>query len=157
MSMSLLVALQSRGNAKICGISKDFTFQHKLCHDFESLIWVMVFAMMVRRKGILAATDSNVHAAYKVQLDLFWGAHSYSKLLGCHGISITAASMRPNDIFDDLLFPDVLEAKFFRAAMRLVRDQAFDEEPITYKKMQDLFRTYIQVAEQANCPTLAPA
>ena len=157
MSMSLLVALQSSGSAKICGISKEFTFQHKLCHDFESLIWVMVYAMMVRRKSILAATDSNVHAAYKAQLDLFWGAHSYPKLLSCHGASITAASMRPNDTVDHLLFPDVLEAKFFRAAMRVVRDQAFDAEPITYKKMQDLFRTYIQAAEQANYSTLAPA
>ena len=157
MSIGLLSALESRGIAKMCGISKVFTFQHELHHDFESLVWVIVYAMMVRRKNILAATDSNVHAAYKTQLDHFWGAHSYSKLFGCHAALITAASVRPNDIVDDLLFPDVLEAKFFRAAMRLVRDQVFDAEPITYKKIQGLFQTYIQMAEQANCSTQAPA
>ena len=157
MPMGLLSALQEHGNDKICGVLEDFTFQHELCYDFESLILVIVYAMMVRRKSILAATDSNVHAAYKAQLDDFWGAHSHSRLFSCRGALIAAASMRKHGIVEKLLFPDVLDAKFFRAAMRLVRDQAFDEEPITYKKMQDLFRTYIQMAEQANCSTLAPA
>jgi hypothetical protein len=157
MADNLLSALESRGIAKMCGRLEGFTFQHKLCHDFESLIWVIVYAMMIRRKRVLATTDPTVHAVYKKQIDRYWGVHSYSKLMDCHGALINAGSVRSRTIVEDLLFSDPFEAEFFRSAMRLVRSQAHDEEPITYEKMQTLFRTHIQKAEQATVSTLASA
>ena len=153
--MDLLVALERQGHVKRREGLKVFPFQHELCHDFESLIWVIVYAMMIRRKNTLVLTDSSAHAEFKEHLDSYWGVHSYSRLVDCHGALINTGSIRSRVIVDDLLFSNVLEAEFFRAAMRLVRSQAHDGEPITYEKMQGLFRTYIQKAEQeqANVPT----
>jgi hypothetical protein len=149
MSVDLLCALEGHTDAKMCGIQRDLTFQHKLCHDFESLIWVIVYAMMVRRKNVLAATDLVVHAAYKEQLDGFWGVHSTTKLVNGHAALISAGIRRSRVIVEDLLFSDPIEAEFFRAAMRLLRSQSDDEESITYEKVQGLFQTYIQKSEQA--------
>jgi len=42
--MGLLYALESHGMAKRFDRPKAFTFQHKLCPNFESLIWVIVYA-----------------------------------------------------------------------------------------------------------------
>ena len=157
MSVDLLSALEDHGNDKMCGISEEFTFQHKLSHDFESLIWVIIYAMMVRRKSILAATDPKIHAAYKTHLDRFWGVHSYSNLANNRDALVNAGIRRSRTMVEKLLFPDPLEAKFFRAAMYLLRPRSDDEEPITYKEMQGLFRTHIQKAEQATGPTLTAA
>ena len=46
------------------GVS-DFTFQHKSYHDFESLIWVVVYAMMIHHRNTLAATDQAMYGFYK--------------------------------------------------------------------------------------------
>jgi len=157
MAVGLLCALQSHRNAKKRGRSKDFTFQHKLCHDFESLIWVIVYAMMIRRKNILMATDSRVHAAYKEELDVYWGVHSYTKLLSCHDSLIGIGTRPSHAAVEALLFSDPLEAEFFRAAMRVLVSQSMEIGPITYERIQGLFRTYIQKAEQATIPTLVSA
>ena len=154
MSVGLLYALEDHRYTKRHSIPKDFTFQHMLCHDFESLIWVIVYAMMARRKSVLAATDSKVHPAYKDQLDDYWGVHSHSRLAKCHNALIGTGASRSYSTVEDLLFTDPFEAGFFRDAMRLVRSQAQDEEPITYKQIQGLFRTHIQKAEQAAVSTL---
>jgi len=156
MSLDLLAALEDHADASTPGRPGDFTFQHQLCHDFESLIWVIVYAMMVRRKAILEATDPSVYEKYKKQLDSFWGVHSHSNLMNCHEALVSAGTRRSRTIVERLLFPDPLEAQFFRAAMRLVRSQG-DEEPITYEKLQALFQTHIQKAVQASQLTLASA
>jgi len=156
MSVELLCAIESHNYAKICGIPRDFTFQHKLCHDFESLIWVIIYAMMIRRKSTLAATNPIHHTAYKEYLDGYWGAHSHTKLLNSH-MALMSAGMSPRRcIVDIVLFPDPLEAEFFRTAMRLLGPQRDgDAEPLTYEKVQTLFRTYIRKTEQATRSTLA--
>jgi hypothetical protein len=157
MSTGLLIALERQRHIERRGGPNDFPFQHKLCHDFESLIWVIIYAMMIRRKGTLVLTDSNAHADLKEHLDNYWGVHSYSKLVDCHAALIGTGSFPSRITVDDLLFSDGLEAEFFRAAMRLVRSQAYDSEPITYEKMQGLFRIYIEKAEHAKISTLAAA
>ena len=149
MSVGLLTALENLGIAKMCGTPKDFTFQHEVFHDFESLIWVVIYAMMVRRKNTLAATDLTIHAGYKEQLDGFWGVHSYSKLANCHIALMGVGALRSRTIVENLLFTDPLEAEFFRAAMRLVHAQVFCEDHIAFEKIQGLFRTYIQQAKEA--------
>ena len=154
MSLDLLSALESYGNARMTGRPCDFAFQHKLCHDFESLIWVIVYAMMVRRRTILAATNPSVYARYKEHLDGFWGVHSHTNLVNCHESMISAGARRSRTIVEELLFHDPLEAEFFRAAMRLLRLQGEHEEPLTYEKLQDLFRTHIQKAEPLRLSTL---
>ena len=151
MSMDLLYALQHLELVKGHG---DPPFQHKLCHDFESLIWVIVYAMMIRRKNTLALTDSRAHKEFKKYLNSFWGAHSYSSLLSCRWDLIVAGCRRSRKIVDDFLLPGILEAKFFRDAMRLV---SFEDEPLTYEKIHNLFQTYIQQAEKAKFCILADA
>jgi hypothetical protein len=157
MPLDLLSALERHGAAKKRGRPTDFTFQHKLCHDFESLILVIAYAMMVRNKNMLAATDPSAHRDYKEVLDDFWGVHSYTKLVNCHEALVSAGTRRSRTIAEDTLFSDPLEAEFFRAAMRLLRSQGDDEEPITYEKIQGLFRTYSARAEQATVSTLSSA
>ena len=157
MSLNLLFALESHKNAKKRGRPTDFTFQHKLCHDFESLILVIVYAMLIRNKNRLVTTDSSAHTDYKVLLDDFWGVHSYTKLANYRLALIGAGTIRARTIAEDALLSDPLEAEFFRAAMRILRSQNDGEELITYEKMQGLFRTYIQKARQATVSTLVTA
>ena len=157
MAVDLLSALESHGIAKMCGVPRDFTFKHELCHDLESLIWVIIYAMMIRRKNILAATGSIVHAAFKEQLNDLWGVHSHSKIANSHETLISIGARPSRTIVEDLLFFDPLEAEFFRAAMRIIRSQDDDEAPITYEKIQNLFRTYVQKAKQANILPLVSA
>ena len=57
------------------------------------------------------------------------------------------------NIVETTMFSDPLEAEFFRAAMHLLHSQGDNEESITYGKMQDLFRTYIQKAGQITIST----
>ena len=154
MSLDLLTALECHGTAKKRGRPTDLDFRHKLCHDFESLILVIVYAMLIRNKNRLLATDPDTHRDYKQLLDDFWGVHSYTRLLNCHEALISAGTRRSRTIVETMMFSDPLEAEFFRAAMRLLRSQGHDEEPITYEKMQGLFRTYIQKAGQATISTL---
>ena len=154
MSVDLLTALEDHGTAKKRGRPTDFTFRHTLCHDFESLIFVIVYAMLIRNKNRLVATDSGAHRDYKQLLDDFWGVRSYTKLVNCHEALISAGTRRSRNIVETTMFSDPLEAEFFRAAMRLLRSQSDDEETITYGKMQDLFRTYIQKAGQITISTV---
>ena len=90
MSVDFLTALEDHGTAKKRGRPIDFTFRHTLCHDFESLILVIVYAMLIRNKNRLVATDSGAHRDYKQLLDDFWGVHSYTKLVNCHEALISA-------------------------------------------------------------------
>ena len=157
MSMDLLIALERLQGRMEHQAPHDFTSQHKVWHDFESLIWVVVYAMMIQRRNTLAVTDPTAYIQYKEHLDGFWGVHSYTKLVNCHEALLGAGIVRLRTIVEELWFPDPVEAEFFRAAMRLVRSQVHDEEPITYEKMQDLFRTYIEKGEQTNISTQASA
>ena len=157
MSMGLLIALERLEEPMQHKTPHDFTFQHKLWHDFESLIWVVVYAMMIRRRNTLAVTDPSAYVRYKGYLDDFWGVHSYTKLVNCHEALLGAGIVRSRTIVEEKWFPDPLEAEFFRAAMRLVRSQHHDEEPITYERMQHVFQTYIEKGEQTNVSTDAPA
>src|SRR6266404_7300261 len=101
MSVDLLAALETHSSASM-GEPRDFTFQHKLCHDFESLIWVIVYAMMVRRKITLAAHPS-VYAQYKEHVDTFWGVHSYFNLVNCHESLASAGNRRSRGIVERLV------------------------------------------------------
>ena len=112
---------------------------------------------MIRRRNVLAATDSIVYAAYKEQLDDFWGVHSHSKLANNHEILISIGSRPSRTIVEDLFFADPLEAEFFRAAMLLLRSQGDGEAPITYEKVQNLLRSYVQRARQPTVPPLLAA
>lgn len=154
MADHLLTALEIQGKANKLGRRRDFTFQHKLCHDFESLIWVVVYAMMVRRKNILAASDPQAYEDFKGDLDRIWGVHSYEKLADGREVFIGTGTNLSRPVVEETWFPDPFEAEFFRAAMRLLRSQVHDGEPITYEKMQDIFQTYVRKAEQANVPIL---
>ncbi len=119
-----------------------FTFQHRLCHDFESLIWVVVYAMMIHHRNSLTPTDREMCEEYKGVLDRCWAAHAYSNILTSHDhMMATGCSAYSQDTLSSW-FPDPHEAAFFRNAMRLIRNQ--DEgEPITFEGLCALFQKYI--------------
>jgi hypothetical protein len=156
MSGSLLAALVEQKTDDNMGTKCDFTFQHWLCHDLESLIWVVVYAMMIRRRNLLAATDPPQSALFQGVLDRCWGVHSYSHLWDHHGIMVfTGCSVRYSEV-EKLWFPEPLEAAFFRGAMRLVRGQVQDDEDITYESLCALLQKHIQLATEARDPTVNP-
>jgi hypothetical protein len=147
MSGGLLTALRSIGPVK-----SDFTFQHRLCHDFESLIWVIVYAMMIHHKNYLAETDPERCELYKHAVDECWAAHAYSNLHHTHTYMISIGCAFDSQSIVSSWFPDPREAAFFRDAMRLLRNQTQDGEPIMYEGLCTLFRKHIQLAKDLGSP-----
>ena len=122
------------------GPKRDFTFQHKLCYDFESLIWVVVYAIMIHHRNNLAPTDPAKCKRYKTALDHCWAAHAYSTLLRSHNnMILTGCTVYAQDVVNWWV-PDPPEAAFFRDAMRLIRTQT-DGYPITYQGLCALFKS----------------
>ena len=144
MSCGLLNALTSLKLLRHQPTTSAFTFQHRLCRDFESLIWVVVYAMMVHQRNIFAATDSEMFELYKEELDRCWAAHAYGNILMSHDHMIMTGCSIDSLIKVSLWFPDPREAAFFRKALRLIRDQG-DGEYITYERIGKLFRDHIDL------------
>jgi hypothetical protein len=134
MAGGLLTALVNQELHEQGTINKSFTFQHGLSHDFESLIWVVIYAMMIRKRNILAITDPDMYKKYKEVLDSYWACHSYRNLRRCHNDMIAIGCDPDSEEVEGLWFPEPLEAGFFRDAMRLVRGQVQDREPVTHVK-----------------------
>ena len=150
MAGGLLTALRTIGRPRNRPTMRmsDFTFQHRLCHDFESLLWVVVYAMMIHRRNDLAATDPELLEEYKKDLDECWAAHAYSNLLRSHTFMISIGCSFDSQSIVSSWFPDSREAAFFREAMRMLRDQTQDGEPITYEVLCALFEKHIQLAKE---------
>ena len=148
MSGDLLEALKSMKPPRNRVITSGFTYQHRLCHDFESLIWVVVYAMMIHQRNIFAATDPEMSEDYKTSLDFCWAAHSYSNLLRSHDHMMSAGCKVNSQASVNSWFPDPAEAAFFREAMRLIRDQG-DGVPITYGSLCALFKKHITLAQES--------
>ena len=145
MSCGLLAALTSMKPPRNRANPADFTFQHRLCHDFESLIWAVVYAMVIHQRNILAATDPEMFELYKQDLDECWAAHAYRNLLRSYNHMMTTGLYTDSRTIVSLWFPDPPEAAFFRDAMRLIRDQR-EGEPITYEALCALFKKHIKLA-----------
>ena len=145
MSGDLLFALESMKFRQVGPTASDFDFQHRLCHDFESLIWVAVYAMMVHQRNIFAATDSGMFKLFKGELDDCWAAHAYKNILISHDHMMVTGSTTSRRSKASLWFPDPREAAFFRDAMKLIHDQG-NEEYITYERICKLFRDHIDPA-----------
>jgi hypothetical protein len=120
-----------------------FTFQHRLCHDFESLIWVVVYAMMIHHRNTLAATDPEKYQRYKVALDDCWAVHSYGHLHRCHSYMVKIGCSFNSSKIVSSWFPDPHEAAFFCNAMRLLRNQE-EGKAITYESLSRLFEDHKQ-------------
>jgi hypothetical protein len=125
-----------------------FTFQHRLCHDFESLIWVVVYAMMIHHRNTLAATDPGKCQRYKMTLDDCWAVHSYGHLHRYHTFMIAIGCSFNAHKTVSSWFPNPREAAFFCNAMRLLRNQTQDGLPITYDILRELFEKHIQLAKE---------
>ena len=143
--LGALVKLERHGNRSN---TLDFTFQHRLCHDFESLIWVVVYAMMIHHRNGLAATDLEMCDLYKKDLDACWAAHAYSNLHRSHSYMITIGCSFDSQYMVDSWFPDPREAAFFRDAMRLLQTQTQNGEPITYEGLCTLFKKHSRLATE---------
>jgi len=149
MGCNLLAALTIVESERDEPTKSDFTYQHRLCHDFESLIWVVVYAMMIHHRNTLAATDPEKYGAYKTKvLDARWAAHAHSNVHCSHSYMIAIGCSFDCQRIVKLWFPDPREAAFFRDAMRLLRNQTQDGEPITYEGLCALFKKHIQLAKE---------
>ena len=146
MSSVLLAALVNLDSTSKKGINNAFSFQHRLCHDLESLIWVVVYAIMIRRRNILAAADPDEYRLFQNVLDC---CCSYSHLWNNHSIMMSTGCSVIYQTVETLWFPDPLEAAFFRDAMRLVRGQVQDGDAITYEGLSALLQKHIQHAKEA--------
>jgi len=124
--------------------ASDSTFQHRLHHDFESLIWVVVYAMMIHNRIILASTDPERCEQYKTVLDTCWAGHAYDSFHRSHSHMIMTGFSVHSQL-REFWFPDPREAAFFRDAMRLVLNQ-LEGGRITYEDIRTLFKQHIQLA-----------
>ena len=148
MSRQLLHSLDAMSNVS------GFTFQHRLCHDFESLIWVVVYAMMIHRRNTLAPKDIEECEKYKRALDRCWAAHAYSNILIAHDHMMATGCSAYAQSTWSLWFPDLHEAAFFREAMHLIRDQD-GGKPITYTRLCALFNDHIHPAKEPRAVDVA--
>jgi len=148
MAGGLLMALTNPRLRQRQAIKSDFTFRHRLCHDFESLIWVVVYAMMIHHKNNLAVTDPEACGEYKKALDDCWAVHSYSNLHRSHTYMIHIGCYFESQDMVSWWFPDPREAAFFREAMRLLHNQALDGVLVTYEGLCKLFEKHIQLAKE---------
>ena len=148
MSGDLLTALTPMKRPRSRPAVSAFAFQPRLCHDFESLIWVVVYAMMIHQRNTLASTDPEMAELYKQDLNDLWAVHSYKNVhrfhnhmigIGCSAVCVSIVSS---------WLPDPPEYAFFRDAMRLLRNQTQDGDPITYEGLCALFRKHINLAKE---------
>ena len=128
--------------------SPNFTFQHELHHDFESLIWVIIYAMMIHHRNILAATDQVMYKEFKEVLDACWAVHSYGNVLRAQNHMIAVGCSSHYRKIVGSWFPDAREAAFFRDAMRLLRDQTQDSKPVLYESLCTILRKHILLAKE---------
>ena len=154
MSNDLLSALDDQEPDDEQGVNTEFSFQHRLCHDLESLIWVVVYAMMIRRRNALAATDPTQFTRFQAHLGRCWGGHSHAHLWSSHSNVISAGCSVTFRRVERSWFPDPHEAAFFRDAMRLVRGQAQDGIFITYEGLSALLQKHIRLAQDATNSTV---
>ena len=147
MSCDLLMALESMKYCKVGPTASHCDFQHKLRCDLESLIWVVVYAVMIHRRNLLASADPEMRELHNIKvLDRCWAAHAYGNILMSHDHMVMTGSAASRRSTVSLWFPDPREAAFFRDAMRLIRDQG-DGDYITYESICKLFRDHISLAK----------
>jgi len=148
MANGLLMALTNLRLRQRQAIKSDFTFRHRLCHDFESLIWVVVYAMMIHHKNNLAVTNPEACGLYKEALDDCWSVQAYNNVRRCHNdMMVTGCSFNSQDMVS-WWFPDPREAAFFREAMRLLLDQELEGKYVTHEILCKLFKKHIQLAKE---------
>jgi hypothetical protein len=155
MAGGLLTALTDQELDDNGPFKSDFTFQHKIHHDFESLIWVVAYAMMIHHRNTLAVTDAEMRQRYTVILDDCWAVHSYNHLHRCHNHMIMIGCSFDSHKRVRSWFPDPREAAFFCNAMRFLRTQIQDGLPITYDSLCELFEKHIQLAKEPHDPPVA--
>lgn len=146
MSGALLDALMSMRRLCHQRTASTFDFKHRLWHDLESLIWVVVYAMMVHQRNHLAETDPDMFKQYNQDLGECWEGHAYSNVLRSHAYMVRAGCS-PDSQLVSLWFPDPSKATFFRDAMLLIRDQE-DGKRITYEGLCALFKSHINLAKE---------
>ena len=124
-----------------------FTFQHSLCHDLESLVWVVVYAMMIHQRNIFAATDPEMFELYQEELDHCWAAHAYRNLLISHDHMMVTGCIDDSQDKVSLWFSDPREAASFSDAMRLILHSKMAGQRITYEGLGALFRDHINLSK----------
>ena len=147
MSGGLLTALESMKLRRVGPTATHFDFQHRLCYDLESLIWVVVYAMMIHRRNALASADPETRELYKSVLDVCWAVHAYSNVFMSHNHVISIGCSAHSGTIVSFWFPDPREATFFREAMRLLRKQE-EGEPLMYEGLCAFFNKHIDQAKE---------
>ena len=127
MGMSLLAALTKYyklvGNATTdpaIVIPSELDFVPGPGDDLESMIWVLVYAIMIHHQASLKGPS---RANYKRNVvDKFYGSLSYSGL-ATHRDSLLLRGSNPRTSEPEDWIPDPVQRKWFRRAMALVAGQ----------------------------------
>ena len=113
--------------------------------DLESMIWVLIYAIMLHHHGSLQGSDKARYQRYVV--DKFYGSLSYSGLADKRDILIRrGTNLRAYG--PEVWIPDQTQCKWFRLAMTLVDDSTKltlrgSTKPITFDAFDELCDEFI--------------
>jgi len=99
--------------------------QRRPYHDLEALLWVLVYAMMIRNYNSL--THENDRKAYKKEIDNYFG-HGSTKTIAEKRQIMYLAHSRVGDNCVPSWFPDLHERRFFVRCMTLIAKHDKEEE-----------------------------
>ena len=112
--------------------------------DLESMIWVLIYAIMLHHLGSLRGSDKT---RYRRFVDEFYGNLSYSGLAAQHNIMVSYGT-NLLAYGPEVWIPDPAQRQWFRLAMTLVEDQTKltlrgSTKPITFDAFDALCDEFI--------------
>lgn len=122
IALAILKALTVRDRLTAAGrqVSNNLSMVFELRHDLESLLWVVIYAIMIHHYNGL--TDVHQRKAYRAQIEQCFGSSSYSVLRVQHTWMV---SLNPDEdrMELELLFPDKRERLFVQDVLTLLWEQ----------------------------------
>jgi len=144
MSMELVKALLMRASNP-----SSWNFRPSVECDLESLVWVVLYAMMARRlRMVINSGDQVLCEAYERDFNVLWGSTLYFRVMHSHQNMHGAAACYGKGMGDQW-FPDPVEGKFFGEVMwKLSGSASGFGTPFTYQVFDELLGRYIVLAEE---------
>jgi len=124
-----------------------WNFRPSLECDLESLVWVILYAMMARRLRVIAHSgNQTLCEAYERDFNALWGSTLYFRVMHSHQNMHGAAACYGRGMGDQW-FPDPVEGRFFSEVMwKLAGSASGFGAPFTYQLLDELLDRYIALA-----------
>jgi hypothetical protein len=114
----------ARGRGRLGPLT--LSVERKAYHDLEALVWVLVYAMMIRNYNAL--TDEADRKTYKKILDTYFGHGSASIIIDKRHAMMSLGRSHGSRIRVSSWFSDPQERKFFTRCMTLISKHDKEEE-----------------------------